>query len=751
MACPPVSVRLLPLVLLLLSACPPKEQERADLCNDRHQALRSPGCQLTLGVPLEDRYLSFENDSDWYSVRIPSDVGPRSVLRVTAVYPVPLTEVNLSVSLLRENGDSLVPRRVDVHGQGQPGPVGFLLPITEPGASLVLRLEDVPSDPSRPGFDTHNPYSLLVEVLDNPDGNEPNDTEATPVPLTGSGDVQAGSVSGYLATDGDVDLFSFDVPAGRIAYVRVTAPSLAPEPPPAWLLSYELLRPDGTTEAGGHVSTHSEAADLATARRVTAAGTWHVRVRGWDGDTSDDLPALGDLRQTYMVDVKVLEEGDPNEGPGGNDELGRAKVVEFTGSPSRTTSFTGRLGSVQDKDWYAVRLSPHTAHSVLHYRLAPLSSGGRFPPLPGLPNRRVRVLTEVSGSTTDCITKAEVCPKGNGHGTDPAVTSLVDGWCSNSTPLCLHSSRDESESFSDLRNLEGVLPVPPHAASVRYSFLIHDEGSHWADDQDYRLEVEWLSDPDETSRSSETEGKTPKVLASDDAGTSFPEPPRGDDYEVRGSISYGLGGLVGNDPAKGQGIRGPADYDAVPSDVDTFAFQLPAGLMEPIDRTWELQWEVADLPDGGMPLGLALDLTFCDAERPESGTGCTRVSTGSTGAPLTLTYRGEPQRAWHSPSDSPGGLQPLYALERAGGVTKVTVQPYACACLEPRFIRGGIVEVSVRAVDRKDYAPADYTLRTAHTDYPKTYSTLDGGTASCPGHVAGGTAMAPACVFTRQP
>ncbi|MFY0564643.1 hypothetical protein ACN28E_12380 [Archangium lansingense] len=91
----------------------------------------------------------------------------------------------------------------------------------------------------------------------------------------------------------------------------------------------------------------------------------------------------------------------------------------------------------------------------------------------------------------------------------------------------------------------------------------------------------------------------------------------------------------------------------------------------------------------------------------------------------------------------------MYALERAGGVTKVTVQPYACACLEPRFIRGGIVEVSVRAVDRKDYAPADYTLRTAHTDYPKTYSTLDGGTASCPGPVAGGAAMAPACVFTR--
>ncbi len=36
-----------------------------------------------------------------------------------------------------------------------------------------------------------------------------------------------------------------------------------------------------------------------------------------------------------------------------------------------------------------------------------------------------------------------------------------------------------------------------------------------------------------------------------------------------------------------------------------------------MDRTWELQWEVANLPDGGTPYGLALDLTFCDGDRPD--------------------------------------------------------------------------------------------------------------------------------------
>ncbi|HZI02706.1 MAG TPA: cell-cell cohesion protein MtsF, partial [Archangium sp.] len=82
------------------------------------------------------------------------------------------------------------------------------------------------------------------------------------------------------------------------------------------------------------------------------------------------------------------------------------------------------------------------------------------------------------------------------------------------------------------------------------------------------------------------------------------------------------------------------------------------------------------------------------------------------------------------------------------------VQPYACSCLEPRFLEGGTLQVSVGAVDRMDYGQANYTLRTAHTGYPRTYSTLDGGTASCPRQDGGVTAdgsMTPACVFTRQP
>ncbi|WNG39688.1 hypothetical protein F0U61_42950 [Archangium violaceum] len=268
---PPLITRLLSLVLLALTACPGKEP--ADSCNTREEALRSSECRLTLGQSLE-RHISFEGDTDWYSVQLPADLGPRSLLRVTAGYAAQSTAVNLSVSLLREDGSEVAPRRVDAHGEGSPRPVEFLVPFTESGAKLVLLLGDEPSNSSRPGYDSRNPYSLTVEVLENPDANESNDTvpSATPLVLTDQGGVRVGSATGYLATEGDVDRFTFDVPVGRIAYVRVTAPSLAPQPPPAYFLSYKLMRPDDSPEAEGHVQSNELAADLATARRRRTPG-----------------------------------------------------------------------------------------------------------------------------------------------------------------------------------------------------------------------------------------------------------------------------------------------------------------------------------------------------------------------------------------------------------------------------------------------------------------------------------------------
>jgi len=765
---------LLPLALLVLTACPGDggtdnpdagPDVIVDQCDSRDEALTQAQCELTLNQERQ-AYISEAGDQDWYSVRIPATANSRTLVRVTAGYLAQSTAVNLAVGLLREDGQVSLARKVDAHGQGAPRPVEIILPFSEPNARLLLLLSDEPAVPSRPQFDVRSPYFVKVEVLDNPDTHEPNDAanQATPLALTNQGGAQSGTVSGYLATAGDVDRYSFNVPANKVAYMRVSAPELTP--PAAYRLSYVLVRPDGTAEAEGRVPNATIAVDLATARKVKTAGTWTVVVQGYrpSGETAT-VP--GDLRLQYTVDVRILDEQDPQDTNGDNDIIERALVRTVGGAPGSSTTFTGRLGAVPDPDWFAVDVPAAGAPSVLHYRLTWNTGGGRFPPLPGPSDRQVRVLTFVTtgGNVADwrvaCISNAQACPKG--YSEVPFAQALVEAYCTSNTtpPMCLRSAREEEPTrFATLRNFEGTLPVPgPRGTALRYHFLIQDDGNNWADDRDYSLQVTWLDDADDAARASGgVEQATPVTLPPDN---SFPN----NAAVMPGVLTHGFGRLVPDDRATGRGVRGPGDYDAVPSDVDSFELLLPSGLSDPMDSTWQLQWTVQNLPDGGLPHGLALDLTFCDANRPDAGVSCTPVNRGSRGAPLTLSYRPDPLRAWHSPVGSLSGLQPLYSRQVVGqppnSSTVFTVLPYACSCLEPRFIRGQKVRVDVSATERESYERVNYTVRSAYADYPRSYGT-DGGTRMCPApRQDGGTALpdggtspvswGPGCDFTRQP
>ncbi len=764
---------LLPLALLLLTACPDNggpgdpdggSQEVPDLCNSLEEALSLPECELTLGQSIE-RYISTPGDEDWYSVRIPATANARTLVRVHAGYLAQSTAVNLAVALLLENGQDSLGREVDEHGQGAPRPVELIIPFGEPSARLVVLVKDQPANPSRPNFDARSPYFLQVEVLDNPDTNEPNDTpeQATALTLTPQGAELVATATGYLATTGDVDRFTFPMEVGKVAYVRVSAPELTP--PPAYRLAYKLERPDGTAEAEGRVPNATVAVDLATARRVKSAGTWTIEVRGYQ-PANDNTTPPGDLRQQYTIEVRVLDEEDAQDSSTDNDVRERALVRTIGAGPGSSTTFTGRIGSVPDADWYGVDVPASSAPTVLYYRLRPAAGGGRFAPLPGPVDRQLRVLTLVTAGATPadqsvaCSADATVCPKG--YSEVPGAQGLVDTYCFAATPLCLHASREEEpEDFANLRNFEGAIPVPPSATTTRYYFVVQDDGNNWADDRDYTLQVSWLGDADDAARfAGGVEQATSLALAEDPSGSTFPAPPPGA-TALSGELTYGFGRLRSEDRVTGRGVRGPGDYDAVPSDVDSYELTLPGGLPEPLDRTWEIQWEVENLADGGLPHGLALDLTFCDGDRPDGGSPCSPVSKGSKGSPLTLAYRGDPLRAWHSPSGSFSGLQPLYSRQVSGGSTIFTVLPYACSCLEPRFVRGGTVRVDVSATERYSYERVNYTVRTAYTDYPKSYN-ADGGVMQCPApQQDGGTSLpdggttpmgyVPGCRFTLQP
>ncbi|WP_426749323.1 hypothetical protein [Myxococcus sp. Y35] len=791
----PTYVRLLPLTLLVLAACKSGGDETPDagttvvedLCNSREEALSRPECELKPGEPLE-RLLALESeprggDQDWYRIVLPPGTNARTLLNVNGTYLASSTAVNLSITILGplpDGKEGSLAKKEDKHAQGAPRPVDIVVPLRDgmAGQTLLVLVQDAPDNPSRPNFDARNPYRLSLRIDQNPDEQEPNDTQetATPLVLTQSGEMLMGAATGYLATDNDVDHFAFDLEAGKVAYVHVIAPDL--DFVPNWRLSYELWRPGFTEkEDEGVVLPQVRGGELATARKIKAehAGRWTLVVKGYRG-TNDRDTAQGDLVQRYEVEVRVLEEEDPQDRTApGNDRVQEATTRSLEaatpGGSGSSVSFAGRLGYVSDRDWYSVRLPAFSVPTLLRYRLVPLDTGGRFPALPVTPSRVVHVFTLVStGANLDewrenCATNAAVCPRDFVE--NPDARALVDRFCRRTdlpAPMCVHSSREEvvdNPRFIALSNFRGVIPVPPHTASLQYYFLVQDNGS-WTDDRDYGLEVSWeAEDADELSRYvNGVETSVHRTLAST---TAFPAPPDTAEFSVTGQLSHGHGRLrSGTDRVNGLGVRGPLDYDAVPSDKDTYVFDLPS-VPPPEDRTWLLQWEVEKLADGGTPHGLALDLTFCDGDPVDGGTSdtCRPVNTGNRG-PLTLGYRSDALRAWHTPANAgTSSLQPLYLLEERPNSTVVTLAPYACGCLERRFIRGGTLQVAVTASERLDYERVNYTLRSGHGDYPQSYM-VDGGTmVSCPAVTDGGTtpdgdggviqSYAGGCNFTYQP
>ncbi|WP_342379138.1 hypothetical protein NVS55_06905 [Myxococcus stipitatus] len=792
-------VQLLSLALLALTACSSGgggnedagTSTVTDVCNSREEALTLPECELKPGEPLE-RFLvregeTREGDQDWYRIVLPANTSARTLLNVNGVYLAASTAVQLSVSVLEPlaaGGETSLAKKDDKHGQGAPKPVDMVIPLRDDlkGKTLLVLVQDAPQVASQPKFDARNPYRLTMNVLEDKDTNEPNDAlaAATPVVLSGAAGARAGTASGYLSTDNDVDRFTFDLAVGEVAYVNITAPDQGAVP--NWRLSYKLLRPGFLTkeekEDEGEVLPAVRPGVLATARKVKHAGKWMLVVQGYRGRTGADV-AQGDVSQGYTVDIRSLSEQDPNDSKAQpNDSVSFPEQRGLaSASPASSTSFKGRLGHMGDQDWYAVNLPSSNVPTRLRYKMTPLATGGRYPPLPGNPDRQVVVVTAVTTGAnldewrTNCVSKPEVCPKG--YSENPDIVSLVEGFClgrEQPTSLCLHSLREETVAnplFTNLGNFQGLLPVPPHGAPVTYFFNVQTDGTKWADDKDYQLDVTWeAEDADEVSRYGglETEQPVSRPMAST---TAHPAPPDTAEYSVSGKLSHGYGRLRnGQDRVNGFGVRGPTDYDAVPSDVDSYLFTLPS-VASPEDRAWLVQWEIQKQQDGGTPHGIALDLTFCDGDATgadggvqDAGIpGCAAVRVGSRGQALTLGYRSDALRAWHTrPADPLSSLQPQYTLEERANSTVVTLAPYACGCLERRFMRGGKMRVEVSASERRSYEDVNYTLRTGYGDYPTSYSRDGGATVSCPGlddagtptdgGVAGPTG---GCAFTRQP
>jgi hypothetical protein len=725
-------------LVLLLCACEPEPEPDPfgedpgpppqDACNTQDDAANVAECALTLGSTRQE-FIGLPGDVDWFSARMPSGLTARSLLHVAAGYSTPATSVNLSLNVLREAGASIA-AAVDKHGQAAPKPIDLTVRFAESGARVMFFLGD---DQSGKHYDYRSPYALKVEVIDDPDTNEPNDATPTPLPLVQNGDRLTGTQKGWLATTDDIDRFALQLPAGRkVLHLRITGPKL--EPAANYRMSYTLFDAAGTPVAEGKMANEFLAVELATARAVNG-GSYVLELKGYRAEVLQKVP--GDLRLQYSIEAQLLDELDANEP---NDTLQTATARPLTG-PGQSATWRGRLSEIGDPDWFAVDLPALSRPTTLHYKLTPGAVTGRFPPLPGPVDRQLRLFTEVTTGATlgerqlNCKTRAASCPRRDDAPADQL--GLADSYCAMTPPRCMWSAREEHLKFQALKNFEGAVPVAAHPASQRWYVVFEDEGSNWADDREYTLTVSWREDADETSRmSGSTEQTQVRALALDSAASGFPAPPQGAAFELSGTLSYGYGYWRHHDALEGEGVRGPDDYDAFSSDGDRYELQFPAGLSAPLDRTWELQWEVEKVPNGRPPYDVAIEVEFCDGAK--STTSCSPVR-------RTLGYTGGNLGAWHSAGQQGVSFQPVYSREDLANSVRVTALAWGCFCFEPRFVAGRKFFLKVVAVDRDSYADLSYRVRAALTSYPKPYN---GGSCPAPAAQADG-GWAPGCNFTK--
>jgi hypothetical protein len=718
-----------------LSACPPAKQEcingdepvcpegmlPPDFCNSQQEAQDdATNCHLTVatgGAACQRKQEVFISrledggiDQDWYFAQL-GTLTPRSLLHVNGGYSAPQTAVNFSLNVLKVDANgalATVTNGIDKHMAAAPKPVDLILPFGESNAKLFVLVGD-DGQAGMAKVDNRNAYSLCMEIIDNPDVNEPNDTTPTAIPVAGA-PIAMGSQSGFLATNDDVDLYSFPVTtAGRqIIYVHITEMGTHPtNPPPPYSLAYTLYDPSDVPISEGRMANSTLTIDLATARLAPMTGTYKLKISGFK-EPNSMISVKGDLRVQYQVTVKLMPDLDTQEP---NDSLAMAKPLSI--SPNGKTSVTGKLAHVPDPEWFVVSLPARASPSTFRYKVTASTMPGRFDPLSDTPLRLLRVTKRVTtGATsqdrlTNCRNNNAVCPKAG-----DAEPMLINAVCALSDPpQCLWAQREEElPRITNLRNLVGAIPVPANTAT---EFLINfeDEGqgaSKYADDRDWTMELEWRDDPDEAARAG-----GPTLVTLSNAFTA-----------QSGELTYGYGNYFDSrwfmNP---EGLRGLNDYDAIDTDKDLFQVNY-GGAMG--DQGWEISWDLGHADGGTEPPGeLALELTFC-------GTGPVPADGGLCGGAQNriLAFNSDSLTPWYLPQSVSNGRM-LFTKVNNGASTTYTVAPVGCSCFSAARTAPGMFFANVASVHRLTNDPIQYRISQRITAYPGSF-TLDGGSFMCP-------------------
>lgn len=724
-----------------------------DFCNSRAEAdSDSVHCHLVVNPAggterKTDVYLSRLADGgvdkDWYLAVMPPSLNSKSLLRVNAGYQVPQTGVNFRVNLLTEAGDGTlrsIATAVDKHGAAAPKPVDLILPPTTllAGSKVYVLVDDEGAD-TKVHVDNRNPYSVLVEVRDNPDSHEPNDTkaQATAIAMSDDSEGKAGTSSGYLATENDEDQYVFPVTdvSGNdknLLYVRVSGPNPHPvNPPPPYKLGYTLYDPQDRVVSEGHMENEFIRIDLATSRVTTGKnGQWRLVVKGWRSEGSQEKIS-GTMAVKYDVQVRVLPERDASEP---NETSATAKLVSLAAPAnggSTSTQLRGKLSAVPDEEWFRLDLPSRGRPSTLRYKLTVAGAGGRFEPLSSGqltqgPNRYVRVLAALpaGGTAQTCVSSQTVCPKSyRSASSSPEQAVFVNAWCNTPvTPLCLVSQRNAEQDppFTAMKNAVGAVPVS--AAGGTFYVLLRDEGlgtAKYADDRDWTLDVTWADDADEAGR---TSASTTVALGGSMTAST-------------GELTYGYGAFIeGFDFTSGRGIRGSLllDYDAFETDEDLYEFTFGGATGA---QGWAIEWTIDKTSGPRSADELFFELTFCTGASPGTGGSlCEGASTELFG------FNAGTATPWYLDSSSASNATHLFTRTETDTAITITAEPVGCWCFSDPRVASGHFFMNVLGANRISNEPIKYALRQRLGAYPAFPS------ASCPGN-AGVDAGTSTCNF----
>jgi hypothetical protein len=268
-------------------------------------------------------------------------VTPGTIVQLTLSMDTAQTRVNPAYKILKENGS------VD----GAPTPFSGEDPQKSQGEATRFtaahRLQEsgryyvVVSDARfvDDTFDVSNEYTLSIELVADPDANEPNNDDAAATAVT-----SGAALSGQLATKGDEDWYAVDVPAGaQIVDVTVDGNADSGVDP-----IVTIVGSDGASELLGAplVAPQPSTGRVGARLRSRAPGGQrvYVVVKDDDGEDSQLDAALGG----YTLTVAVLANPDGNEGASGNDDEATA-----TAATSGVT-LNAALATQADQDVYKI-------------------------------------------------------------------------------------------------------------------------------------------------------------------------------------------------------------------------------------------------------------------------------------------------------------------------------------------------------------------------------------------------------------